>query len=1330
MDWSIPLPLVWESLSTLGKMAVGDVDNGVRVADVSGDGLPDLVYGLKQDGKLEPPVTFVANPGRTDLLVKYVNAIGGKRTFAYGQASGLGLPAGRMPSIRTVATLLREDGGLSDPATASSYEYRGGMSVRVLDPDTGRPAPDFRGFQSFHEKRADDTRHERDYYQDEGKRGRLAFEVQGDSDGQVYSSYLADYSSAEDAEGVYRTLLTLERAYKFHQNEETQNVLKRTEYQDHDAFGNPRLVREFGYGGAVERQSRITYVSNTTSAYIILPYKTERLAANGSLLATEELCYDDACGSVSDRGALTTRRHTDHRLSAYVLASGSATVETRTQYDPYGNVAVETNGRGFATRFTWEGNGFLFPGTETRDNPGGPTLLRKMVFDLAHGVLREYVGWNTDRTTYDYDGLGRLKSIQYPSEASPGTHVTFHLDARPAYMEVQDALDAGRTQIRREYFDGLGRLKAKVVGGGTTWSVSDLTQYDGVGHRVRVYQPFSSSVPSFVSDGPANLVTSYEYEDDKVWRTTFPGGAVAANTYEADGVLYMDENGIFTSRKYDAFGQLTQVTTDVYGSGSTHGTSRYFYDELGGLRVTLDPSDLKTFLFYDARGLLRGVRPPEGTQQLRNGFKIWNDYDEQGNLTYRWSHLDVSRATFDALDRQTHLHVSRDGGTSFFGESTRVYDQGPNGEPRENGIGRLNRVIGYGPPQTWSDLTYNTRGRVTAETFFFQELDAALNGVSIRYGLDRHGDVMSLADPLGRTLVYTRDVFGRLTGEGQAAVTLTGVTPEIELIEDVDHDALGQVTGILYGHGALDTFLYDGRGRMTDIVGSGPLEIKYAHDLAGNLLSETHLDRPYTVSYGYDALARTIWAKEERQNRFSLGYAHDGSGNLLSITGTGAPNVGYSYVPETNQLESVSVSDRSFALKYDPHGNVTSFTDIDLDRSVRQFGYDALGRLRSYHAEASASWRNPRSSGSVVYDGHDRKVQRTLAVGKEIYFYTVDGKVLSTVKNGKWTTYLLADAKRLAAIDDLSQVSYIHTDRLASARALTTPAAQGYSVAWRGDYLPFGAELDAQAGGDDFKFTGQESEPSLGMYDYGARYYDPVLGRFLQIDRFLGDTSDPRTLNRYSYALGNPTKYTDPDGNCPVCLVVVAAILWDAVDSYLNAPTPTDVEQGNLYEPKSNTEFAAEQVAGAGAAFVATKIVAKAAPLVKNAVQAAAQRTTKAIKTTREAAKQSTSAGAVAARGKVERGATLYRSGKTGDSGAAEGQYWALEHPNTPGYASRYGLPTEGHNFVEMALKPGAHFVTREARGAGINAAGGGGIEVVVEKAGVVLESFSLGPVR
>jgi hypothetical protein len=46
-----------------------------------------------------------------------------------------------------------------------------------------------------------------------------------------------------------------------------------------------------------------------------------------------------------------------------------------------------------------------------------------------------------------------------------------------------------------------------------------------------------------------------------------------------------------------------------------------------------------------------------------------------------------------------------------------------------------------------------------------------------------------------------------------------------------------------------------------------------------------------------------------------------------------------------------------------------------------------------------------------------------------------------------------------------------------------------------------------------------------------ARFFDPDAGRFLQPDSIVPDYADPQSLNRYSYVLNNPLKYTDPTGH-------------------------------------------------------------------------------------------------------------------------------------------------------------------------------------------------------
>ncbi len=48
---------------------------------------------------------------------------------------------------------------------------------------------------------------------------------------------------------------------------------------------------------------------------------------------------------------------------------------------------------------------------------------------------------------------------------------------------------------------------------------------------------------------------------------------------------------------------------------------------------------------------------------------------------------------------------------------------------------------------------------------------------------------------------------------------------------------------------------------------------------------------------------------------------------------------------------------------------------------------------------------------------------------------------------------------------------------------------------------------------------------------HGARYYDPVLGRFITPDTIVQAPYDPQSLNRYAYCRNNPVKYVDPTGH-------------------------------------------------------------------------------------------------------------------------------------------------------------------------------------------------------
>ena len=85
-----------------------------------------------------------------------------------------------------------------------------------------------------------------------------------------------------------------------------------------------------------------------------------------------------------------------------------------------------------------------------------------------------------------------------------------------------------------------------------------------------------------------------------------------------------------------------------------------------------------------------------------------------------------------------------------------------------------------------------------------------------------------------------------------------------------------------------------------------------------------------------------------------------------------------------------------------------------------------------------------------------------------------------------------------------------------------------------------------------FKFTGEQYDQLTGQYYLKARYYNPVIGRFTQMDTYLGDG-----LNLYAYVQNNPVRYVDPRGH-------ISANAANGVDLETLATTPEPFRNGQI----------------------------------------------------------------------------------------------------------------------------------------------------------------------
>src|SRR6266542_429411 len=110
-----------------------------------------------------------------------------------------------------------------------------------------------------------------------------------------------------------------------------------------------------------------------------------------------------------------------------------------------------------------------------------------------------------------------------------------------------------------------------------------------------------------------------------------------------------------------------------------------------------------------------------------------------------------------------------------------------------------------------------------------------------------------------------------------------------------------------------------------------------------------------------------------------------------------------------------------------------------------------------------------------------------------------------------------------------STLYYVLKDHLGSASVVTD--ASGNTVG-EDRFYPFGeTRFTTGAMNTDRLFTGQREITGLGIYDYGARFYAPKLGRFLSPDTIVPGAANPQNLNRFSYVTNNPLRYVDPTGH-------------------------------------------------------------------------------------------------------------------------------------------------------------------------------------------------------
>ncbi|MCL5998530.1 MAG: hypothetical protein M1546_21115 [Chloroflexi bacterium] len=230
------------------------------------------------------------------------------------------------------------------------------------------------------------------------------------------------------------------------------------------------------------------------------------------------------------------------------------------------------------------------------------------------------------------------------------------------------------------------------------------------------------------------------------------------------------------------------------------------------------------------------------------------------------------------------------------------------------------------------------------------------------------------------------------------------------------------------------------------------------------------------------------------------------------------------------------VGQDALAAAYDGNGNMTQRVEVvggqsstylqgwDVENRLIAITNTASGQVTTYSYNASGQRVKRVDAGGtlVTLGAHFEQLRVGAAVTHTSYYYFGDQRVAMRQTN---------------VGTGVSTVYWLHGDHLGSA-SLTTTSSGAVVPNSVTRYKPFGEIRYPSSGSSslptDRTFTGQRSEKASfagSLMDYGARFYSPLLGRFLSADSLVPQPGDPQSLNRYSYVLGNPLKYTDPTGH-------------------------------------------------------------------------------------------------------------------------------------------------------------------------------------------------------
>jgi RHS repeat-associated protein len=925
-------------------------------------------------------------------------------------------------------------------------------------------------------------------------------------------------------------------------------------------------------------------------------------AATAANTVSDSRTYYDGAGKLSSLGTFGTIPGAGNVTGTDAIdgydSSGKPTYQPKSAatYDAYGRTLTATDANGNVTTTAYTPATGALPTQSTVTNAKGWTTTT--LLDQARQLPEQVTDANGRITSQAYDALGRLTAVWLPDRSKSGGQTasmtySYALNGTsPPVVTTSTLRENGSYAQDITIYDGLLQVRqeqASTADGSAGRLVTD-TFHDSHGWVVKTSAAYydsttspDSTVDSVADDQvPSQTVTQYDGQGRVIasqfyslavlqWQTTtaYPGADETDVTPPAGGTA----TSTFTNGRGETTATWSYLTATPDGKAADADVTSFSYTPSGQTATISDNSGDKWTYTYNVLGQkISQADPDAGTTTY--------GYDANGNMTSTTdARGQTITYTYDPLNRKTAEY----NGTTELDSWT--YDTLAKGKLTSstayyNGNAYTEAITGYGTdyqptgtsvtiPSAEGSLagTYTTTDTYTPNIGLLNSTQYSADGGLPSEQVSYSYDLAGLLNAFGGSTAYLDKT--SYTPFGQVQRTTTGLYgDQLVLTASYDQDTqrlLQTTTNLQTLTAAEDTvnYTYNDAGAITaisDAQDGGQTDLQCFQYDNLNRLTQAWTDTGTTTTAGGTSVPGIGGCTDTSPSQSAVGgpapywqtYTYD-------LLGDRKTAVSHQSAGNTTQTLSYSGSQ--------PNAVSTVTTTGPSGTTTAGYTYDAAGNTKT---------RTGASALTLSYYPQGTTSSVTTSSGTSNYLYDAAGNLLIQRDPTSTTLYLDGGAEQLVLSGGTVTGSRFYTEPDGTTIVRSSSAAISYTVAnqqgtslesvsastlavTRRYFDPYGAARGAAASSwpDNLGYVGRPADAATALDLLGARQYDPLTGRFLQVDPVL-EAGDSRQMGGYSYAADDPVDVADPNGTMP-----------DRPTDGGSGPTDTGNNAGNCWGPGS-----------------------------------------------------------------------------------------------------------------------------------------------------------------